>query len=232
MSRTSARTAVNGTAKAISARPMPRPSAMAPAHAIVRTAIAAARTARNAPASEPASRKASAAQAPRPKRHSASRTRPSVRRITVPPLGQPYVHRCDRMMRPRCNGGLARCSPGVPAAVDRIGAATGDAAADQQAKGYDPCPETLPESLSRHGAMFPVQRRTALATAASIGSMPLLGMLPAALAADPGLRFGPPEPFSFDGLIERARQLAAQPLCPAADAGAGGRAADRLRCAP
>ena len=36
-----------------------------------------------------------------------------------------------------------------------------------------------------------------------------------AVAADPGLlRFGPPEPFSFDGLIERARRLAAQLYVP------------------
>ena len=44
----------------------------------------------------------------------------------------------------------------------------------------------------------PVRRRTALGTAATLGALPLLAKLPAAaLAADPGLRFGPPEPFSF-----------------------------------
>jgi periplasmic glucans biosynthesis protein len=32
--------------------------------------------------------------------------------------------------------------------------------------------------------------------------------------AEPGLQFGPPEPFSFDGLIERAHQLAARPYIP------------------
>ena len=68
---------------------------------------------------------------------------------------------------------------------------------------------------TRHEAgILPIQRRTALATAASIGSMPLLGMLPAALAADPGLHFGEPEPFSYDLLIERARAMAAQPYVP------------------
>ena len=59
-----------------------------------------------------------------------------------------------------------------------------------------------------------VHRRTALRTAASIGSLPLLGLLPEAFAADPGLRFGPPEPFSFELLIERAKALAARPYVP------------------
>ena len=53
-----------------------------------------------------------------------------------------------------------------------------------------------------------VHRRTTLRTAAAISLLPFLDRLPKAVAADPGLlRFGPPEPFSFDGLIERAHQL-------------------------
>ena len=60
-----------------------------------------------------------------------------------------------------------------------------------------------------------VHRRTTLRTAAAISLLPFLDRLPKAVAADPGLlRFGPPEPFSFDGLIERARQLAAQLYVP------------------
>jgi glucans biosynthesis protein len=38
--------------------------------------------------------------------------------------------------------------------------------------------------------------------------------MPQAFAAEPGLQFGPPEPFSYEGLIERARQLAARPYVP------------------
>ena len=52
-------------------------------------------------------------------------------------------------------------------------------------------------------------------TPAAISLLPFLDRLPKAVAADPGLlRFGPPEPFSFDGLIERARRLAAQLYVP------------------
>ena len=61
---------------------------------------------------------------------------------------------------------------------------------------------------------MPIGRRTALATAASIGSMPLLGLLPEAFAAEPGLRFAEPEPFSFELLIERAKAMAARPYVP------------------
>ena len=51
-------------------------------------------------------------------------------------------------------------------------------------------------------------------TPAAIGLLPFLDRLKA-VAADPGLlRFGRPEPFSFDGLIERARRLAAQLYVP------------------
>jgi glucans biosynthesis protein len=62
----------------------------------------------------------------------------------------------------------------------------------------------------------PMRRRTALGTAATLGALPLLAKLPrAAFAADPaGLRFGPPEPFSFEGLVERARARAARPYVP------------------
>ena len=60
-----------------------------------------------------------------------------------------------------------------------------------------------------------VHRRTTLRTAAAISLLPFLDRLPKAVAADPGLlRFGQPEPFSFDGLIEHARQLAAQLYVP------------------
>ena len=45
----------------------------------------------------------------------------------------------------------------------------------------------------------------------------------------PGLRFGPAEPFSFEVLIERARAHGRPALCAAADAGARGGQADRLR---
>ena len=61
---------------------------------------------------------------------------------------------------------------------------------------------------------MPIGRRTALATAASIGSMPLLGLLPEAFAAEPGLRFAEPEPFSYELLIERAKAMAARPYAP------------------
>lgn len=57
----------------------------------------------------------------------------------------------------------------------------------------------------------PVRRRTALGTAASLGLLSFSSMLPGASATEPGLQFGPPEPFSFEGLIEHARQLAARP---------------------
>ncbi len=60
----------------------------------------------------------------------------------------------------------------------------------------------------------PVCRRTALGTAAALGLLPFSSMLPEAFAAEPGLQFGPPEPFSFEGLIEHARQLAARPYVP------------------
>ena len=59
-----------------------------------------------------------------------------------------------------------------------------------------------------------LQRRTALCTAATIGSLPLLNLWPEALAAEPGLRFGAPEPFSFELLIDRARAQAARPYVP------------------
>ena len=60
-----------------------------------------------------------------------------------------------------------------------------------------------------------VQRRATLRTAAAISLLPFLDRLPKSVAADPGLlRLGPPAPFSFDGLIERARQLAAQLYVP------------------
>ena len=60
----------------------------------------------------------------------------------------------------------------------------------------------------------PVPRRTALGTVAAIGSLPLLDLVPEALAAEPGLQLGPAEPFSFEMLIERARAMAAQPYAP------------------
>lgn len=60
----------------------------------------------------------------------------------------------------------------------------------------------------------PVPRRTALGTVAAIGSLPFLDLVPEAWAAESGLRFGPPEPFSFELLIERARAQAAQPYVP------------------
>ena len=92
-----------------------------------------------------------------------------------------------------------------------------------------PLSERLPNQLRRDGGVLPIQRRTALATAASIGSMPLLGLLPEALAAEPGLRFGEPEPFSFELLIERAKAHGRPALRPAAAAGARRGPADRLR---
>lgn len=61
----------------------------------------------------------------------------------------------------------------------------------------------------------PVRRRTALRTAgATIGTLALLAKLPPAFAAESGLEFGPAEPFSFEGLIERARRMAAEPHVP------------------
>jgi glucans biosynthesis protein len=62
----------------------------------------------------------------------------------------------------------------------------------------------------------PVRRRTVLRTAAAtMGSLPLLSaMLPKALAAEGGLRFGPAEPFSFEILIDRARRMAGQAYVP------------------
>ncbi len=60
----------------------------------------------------------------------------------------------------------------------------------------------------------PVRRRTALGTAATLSLLPFVATSPLALAAEPGLRLGPPEPFGFEGLVERARQLAARPYVP------------------
>ncbi len=60
----------------------------------------------------------------------------------------------------------------------------------------------------------PVRRRTALGAAAAIGSLPYLARVSAALAADPDLRFGPAEPFGFEGLVERARGMAGRPYQP------------------
>ena len=60
----------------------------------------------------------------------------------------------------------------------------------------------------------PVRRRAALGTAAALGLLPFSRPLPRARAAEPGLRFGPPERFSFEGLIERAPRLAARPYVP------------------
>ena len=77
--------------------------------------------------------------------------------------------------------------------------------------GFKNLSERSHHSARPEAGFMPIPRRTALATAASIGSMPLLGMLPAAWAAEPGLQFGPPEPFSFEMLIERAKALAARP---------------------
>ena len=70
-------------------------------------------------------------------------------------------------------------------------------------------------------------------TPAAISLLPFLDRLPKAVAADPGLlRFGPPEPFSFDGLIERARRLAAQLYVPPPAAVPEVVRRIRLRCAP
>ena len=63
-------------------------------------------------------------------------------------------------------------------------------------------------------SMKPVRRRTALETAAAIGSLPYLTRIGSALAADSGLRLGPAEPFSYEGLIARAREMAARPYVP------------------
>lgn len=62
----------------------------------------------------------------------------------------------------------------------------------------------------------PVRRRAVLQSAAGvIGSLPFLPVLgSAALAADPSLKLGRAEPFSFEALIDRARRMAAQPYAP------------------
>ena len=57
----------------------------------------------------------------------------------------------------------------------------------------------------------PVCRRTALGTVAPLGLALFSRLQSQARAGQLGLRFGPPEPFSFEGLVERARQLAARP---------------------
>ncbi|MFO1071486.1 MAG: glucan biosynthesis protein D [Geminicoccaceae bacterium] len=62
--------------------------------------------------------------------------------------------------------------------------------------------------------MKPMRRRTALEAAAAIGSLPYLARISDALAAEPGLRFGPAEPFTFEGLIAKARDMAAKPYVP------------------
>lgn len=59
-----------------------------------------------------------------------------------------------------------------------------------------------------------VPRRTALGTAAAIGSLPYLTKLSGVLAAEPGLRLGPAEPFSFERLIDRAREMAGSTYVP------------------
>ena len=63
-------------------------------------------------------------------------------------------------------------------------------------------------------SMKPVRRRTALGTAAAIGSLPYLTRIGEAFGQEPGLRFGPAEPFSFGALIERARAAAGRPYVP------------------
>lgn len=60
----------------------------------------------------------------------------------------------------------------------------------------------------------PVRRREALGTAAAIGSLPYLSRISDVLAADPSLRFGPAEPFTFEGLIARAREMASRSYVP------------------
>lgn len=59
-----------------------------------------------------------------------------------------------------------------------------------------------------------VPRRTALGTAAAIGSLPYLTKLSGALAAETELRLGPAEPFSFERLIDRAREMAGRAYVP------------------
>ena len=81
-------------------------------------------------------------------------------------------------------------------------------------EGIRPLSETKGHDLRGEDGWMPIPRRTALVTAASLGSLPLLSRLPAAFAADPGLRFGDPEPFSFELLIERARTMATRPYAP------------------
>ena len=81
-------------------------------------------------------------------------------------------------------------------------------------EGIELLSDTKGHELRGEDGWMPIPRRTALATAASLGSLPLLNRLPAAFAQAPGLRFGNPEPFSFESLIERARALAAQPYVP------------------
>ena len=60
----------------------------------------------------------------------------------------------------------------------------------------------------------PVCRRTVLGTVAPLGLALFSRLRSQARAGQLGLRFGPPEPFSFEGLVERARQLAARPYVP------------------
>ena len=81
-------------------------------------------------------------------------------------------------------------------------------------EGIELLSDTKGHELRGEDGWMPIPRRTALATAASLGSLPLFNRLPAAFAQAPGLRFGNPEPFSFESLIERARALAAQPYVP------------------
>jgi periplasmic glucans biosynthesis protein len=61
----------------------------------------------------------------------------------------------------------------------------------------------------------PIGRRALMKTvAATAAALPLFAPLRAALADDPGLKYGESKPFSFDALIARARQMSAQPYQP------------------
>src|SRR5919205_3734035 len=62
---------------------------------------------------------------------------------------------------------------------------------------------------------MPLPRRPVLqGLGALLSTLPLAGRPGALRAETRGLRFGEPEPFTFEGLIEQARQLAAKPYSP------------------
>ena len=54
-----------------------------------------------------------------------------------------------------------------------------------------------------------INRRSVLSAAASSLALSALGLPLRALAADPGLKLGKPQPFSFDGLVNEMQQRAA-----------------------